>query len=598
MHHHSSTLDDPGVFIDRIINSRNKAIQGLNFSKLALTNSDFRYATSGLRFGQKIIFLLALSFVASFVGFSSVIAAFLATYWFTLPAIQKYTIAPSIVMIMMLGAFIAFSVRGGALLGLGSASCVGIVSIAVAKHGAIIVPFTGAGIFGIMGWVGTTAAIFAVSLAIAEIPGAISVTTVWVLSIIASQQIVEIIAKPILAFLNGSDGTGIWFLAVLGEILIGSTGGYIGWQAVAGNEKLIRIRELAISIFVLLGTRFRESDLTNSDFSYASLKGADFRDAILKNVCWFQAKHLDLAHFGNYYLKFPQIQQLVISKYAQGADFSKFQELGGINLQGADLTGSSFVGVNLGDANLQDAILVDVDFTGANLARANLRGANLSRAKLVRTQLSQADLTGACLTGAYIENWTISCETNLESVECRYIFMHLPTNKNPNPRRKPDDWKVDFNEGDFADFIAPLVKTLDLYHNHQVDPRLVSIAYNSLINKHPDAELDLVKIECRGKNNDKLRLQATTAKHSDLSVLSSDYFSNYEQLKAMTPEALHILLCQKDKKIKHLSDWIETIISRSNVHTQDFIVKKGIFYSPANQVESTEGKSSQDNICD
>ena len=38
-----------------------------------------------------------------------------------------------------------------------------------------------------------------------------------------------------------------------------------------------------------------------------------------------------------------------------------------------------------------------------------------------------------------------------------------------NPRRQPDNGNETFKDGDFADFIKPIVDTLD-YHNQDVDP--------------------------------------------------------------------------------------------------------------------------------
>lgn len=74
-----------------------------------------------------------------------------------------------------------------------------------------------------------------------------------------------------------------------------------------------------------------------------------------------------------------------------------------------------------------------------------------------------------------IEEWNISTDTKLNGIRCDYVFMRLPPEKRPNflalppserldenPRRKPDDWNKNFAEGEFADFIAPLVQTLDL----------------------------------------------------------------------------------------------------------------------------------------
>lgn len=91
--------------------------------------------------------------------------------------------------------------------------------------------------------------------------------------------------------------------------------------------------------------------------------------------------------------------------------------------------------------------------------------------ELAETQLYQANLTATCLTGAYIENWGISSDTQLDRIQCDYVYMRLPTLDNPEPWRKPDNRNEIFRQGDFADFIAPIIQTLDLYKSQNVDPR-------------------------------------------------------------------------------------------------------------------------------
>ncbi|BAZ70821.1 hypothetical protein NIES4106_56180 (plasmid) [Fischerella sp. NIES-4106] len=117
---------------------------------------------------------------------------------------------------------------------------------------------------------------------------------------------------------------------------------------------------------------------------------------------------------------------------------------------------------------------------GADLSEANLQDADLSRAKLVQTQLDGTDFTGATLTGAYIEDWGITTDTKFDGVRCEYVYMRLPTKENPDPLRKPDNREEVFADGEFGDFIKPIVDTLDLYHNQGVDPRAIAIAFKQL----------------------------------------------------------------------------------------------------------------------
>ncbi|MEH1774252.1 pentapeptide repeat-containing protein [Nostoc sp.] len=136
------------------------------------------------------------------------------------------------------------------------------------------------------------------------------------------------------------------------------------------------------------GTSFGKANLTNANFTAATLKNTNFGYANVTNACWFQAKKLDRARVSATYLEKPQIRKLVITGQGQNKNFHR-QNLRGVNLQKANLADASFINADLSEANLQDA--------------------DLSRAKLKQTQLDGTDLTGATLTGAFIEDWLTSC---------------------------------------------------------------------------------------------------------------------------------------------------------------------------------------------
>ena len=172
----------------------------------------------------------------------------------------------------------------------------------------------------------------------------------------------------------------------------------------------------------------------------------------------------------------------------------------------------------------------------------------LSRAKLVQTQLDGTDFTGATLTGAYIENWGITSDTKFNGVRCEYVYTRSPTKDDPNPWRKPDNWNEKFKDGDFADFIKPIVDTLDLYHNQDVDPRAIAISFKQLAENHPEAELRIVGMEVKGE--DKFLLRAKTAATADKSELSAEYFEIYNQLKTLAEQELKVLISEKDHRIR------------------------------------------------
>ncbi|MEC4818367.1 MAG: hypothetical protein SAK29_34615 [Scytonema sp. PMC 1069.18] len=160
------------------------------------------------------------------------------------------------------------------------------------------------------------------------------------------------------------------------------------------------------------------------------------------------------------------------------------------------------------------------------------------------------DFSGAILTGACIEDWGITSHTKLHGVKCEYVFMRSPTPSDPNPRRKPDNWNETFTDGDFTDFIKPILDTLDLYHNSSVDPRAIAISFKQLAENHPNAELEIVAMEKRGQ--DKFLLRAKTAPLADKSQLSAEYFDLYNQYKALPKVDLIYLLAQKDGQVQSL----------------------------------------------
>ncbi|NEU78838.1 pentapeptide repeat-containing protein [Nostoc sp. UIC 10630] len=211
---------------------------------------------------------------------------------------------------------------------------------------------------------------------------------------------------------------------------------FVSQRSLNGDRQLTGVEKFA-SIFATTGsTTFHGADLTDADFTQATLKIADFRAANLTQTSWLHTKKLDHACTEGSYLVHPQVRQLVTTRAAQDKIFDS------LDLQGIDLHG-----VNL----------VDSSFIGTNLRAANLQNSDFSRAKLVRTLLDQADLTGACFTGAYLQNLEITSATQLKNVTCKYLFTRLPSPDNPDPGRQPEDPQRTFNAREFADFIQELI---------------------------------------------------------------------------------------------------------------------------------------------
>ncbi|MBD2123757.1 pentapeptide repeat-containing protein [Trichocoleus sp. FACHB-262] len=308
------------------------------------------------------------------------------------------------------------------------------------------------------------------------------------------------------------------------------------------------IYSIAAAFSTINGTSYQRADLSNANFTQASLQNTDFRESKLFQTYWLNAKNLKFAYMGSSYLQYSEIRTLVVTSDGRDQDFDDLN-LAGINLRDADLESASFIGANLNHANLQCA--------------------NLSGAVLKQAQLDGADLTGACLTGAYIEDWGITGETKLDGVCCEYVYMHVPTKDDPDPLRKPDNRNEVFADGDFADFIKPIVDTLDLYHNQGVDPRAIAIAFKNLAEDNPAAELEIVAMEKRGR--DKVLLRAKTAPGIDKSELSRAYFEDYNQLKALLANhPLRLLLDEKDDRIRSLENMVETALKQPKFYTENY----------------------------
>ena len=394
-------------------------------------------------------------------------------------------------------------------------------------------------------------------------------------------MLVAVIALALLGAVIGA-GFGIDSKAGSGAIVSGAiaamiaTVGFLALsvhaanRSLAGDRRFALIASMTIALCTSKGTSFRNANLTSANFTQAVLKHADLRHSTLSRTNWLQAKGLEQARTSGTCLGDRAILQLLITKDGNAKNFDRC-DLRGVNLEGASL--------------------IDASFIGADLSEATLHNANLSKVKLMQAQLYRTDLTGACLTGAYIQDWAISTDTNLQKVRCEYIYMRLPTIDDPDPWRKPDNRYETFKEDDFSDFIAPIVKTLDLYRQQNVDPRQMASAFKTLdlyhyegidpgaaavalkqlAENHPEAGLEVVALEGRGE--EKIRLQARVTGKADQSKLSAEYFERYREASSLPYGDLQALLTgieEKDERIRSLEKMVMTAIESNKSYIETY----------------------------
>jgi len=501
-------------------------IRGANFTNAYLNGAKFSGAKAGLQKRWAVFLVVASWLLSAIAGVGSLWIGALVALIFDPSNIEDFIAGT--VSIIILAVFFIVIIRKGLAVGFGA------VTVAVAVTGAVAIAGAGA-IAGTVAVAITGAGAVAVAVAGARaIVGAVAVAVAGAVAFTGAVARAEAIV-----------GAG-----AIAVILLSN---YLSLRALSGDERDAWIRVIVIAFAATGGTSFRGADLTDADFTAAKLKSTDFRRANLTRTRWLNASKLDRARPGTSYLQYAQVRQWLIG---EGKDR---------NFEGQDLRG----------VNLQSANLTDANFLCTNLSRASLQDANLSRANLSQTQLHCADLTGAALTGAHIKNWGITTTTKLNRVKCDYVFMRFPTQDDPNPHRKPDDWNKEFAEGEFVDFITPMVLTLDLYHNRVDDPRLIAIAWQKLVQENPEAQLELVSIEKRGKSKDKLLLKAETSPQAEHSVLHSEYFTNLQHLESLPPEAKQALLRERGEMIRILAGLLSTKQGSPEVSVNNHQTQKG-----------------------
>ncbi|MFG6104917.1 pentapeptide repeat-containing protein [Leptothoe sp. EHU-05/26/07-4] len=526
-------------------------IRSTNFTNANLTGAKFVEAKAGLQRRWAIGLVVVAFLLSTISGVFASIATFLVVLAFDIDKIESQVAGWASLGILFIYFFGAL--RKGVAAGVLVVTFATAVTFALAI--AAVVWFT-AQAPGTLVVVIATAVAFVVAVAFA-----VAFSVAFAFAVLGEVAfVISVVFSVAAAFLI----TVVSLIAGIFASLISLFSAYIGWRALKGDTRDAWLWSVAVVSATFGGTSFHGATLTDANFSCARLKSTDFRRAVLLRTRWRNADKLDRVRPGETYLNNSKVCQLLLTGNGQGQSYDHLLHLTGINLQGANLVQANFSGSNLKHGTLQGANLANVCFIGADLNQVNLQDSDLTDAMLVQTQLDEANLTGSVLTGAYIEDWNITTKTRLNGIRCDYVFMRLPPegDSDPNPHRKPDDWNKTFADGEFSDFIAPMIETLDLYHNQAVDPRAIAISYHDLQQQHPEAELEIVSMEKRGKNWDKLLLRAKTNPQADLSELNSQYFERYDYLLTLSPEALQALLIEKDREVQRLVRMVDTAIDR------------------------------------
>lgn len=549
-------------------NFSNCDIRGANFTNAILTNANFTYAKGGLQPCKTFLLLLILSFFVFISGFTLAYASALIGSVMFFPDAQPEALYSGIMVIIILNLYVFLTITKGLRENLG-------IFITVITFSIVLVA-------GITSEKATAAAIIQlVAMGGAIASGLVASILIAILRIITRRSLFFVFCF-ILATLGGSLGSwegvrnrtehliGGLPVTLLLSILLLILSIFIGFHAAQKDSKFLIIYRISNYLASLGGTSFRGADLTNANFTEAKLANTDLRNAVLKRTCWFMVKHLEYSLTMGTYLDEATTLNLVLTKDGRNKIFDQ---------------------LDLRQLNLDNANLIDASFINSDLSESTLQNADLSRAKLVQTRLYRTNLTGVLLTGTYIQDWAISTDTRLENVMCEYIYMHLPTQEDPDPCRKPDNRQETFKEGEFEEFISPIIKTLDLYRQQGVDPRKVGKTYKSLdlfhhegidpsaaaialkqlAEQYPEAGLEVVALEGRG--DEKIRLQARVTGQVDRSQLSAEYFTKYQEAAALPYSDMQSLLAamaEKDQRIRSLENMVMTSMQSDKFYVETY----------------------------
>ena len=481
-------------------------IRGANFSNATLVGANFSQATAGLQ-RRWVVGLLSIAILFLLLSslFPGVMAALLVDY-IANPSEPGQSLGGWLGIAITI-VFWVIALRRGVIASLSFAvvAFAVIIAVSVLGRGAVAVAGVGAG-------TGAVAGIFAVAFAFV-VAVAVAVAVVVVVAVVVAVAILVAVAVT-------STGVGPFAVAVAGAVLSMLASAYIGWRALAGDERDAWVRSIAVAFAALGGTRLQGADLTDASFTQARLKSTDLRNAVLIRTNWHQAKKLDRARVGGTILLKPAVRDLLVTHRGAKKPYV------GLTLKGANLIGS----------DLSDADLTEADVSEATLERAWLERANLTKTQALNTNFHQANLTGACL-----EDWSINSATHLEDANCDYVYL-----LSNQQERRPSSGN--FAPGEFTKLFEEVLDTIDLIFRNGVDWKAFVTSFKQVQVENEDTELTIQSIENKGDGVVVVKVQASP--DADKEKIHSDFTRHYDLALKAVEERYKAELQAKDEQIE------------------------------------------------
>ncbi|MEA5502719.1 pentapeptide repeat-containing protein [Halotia wernerae UHCC 0503] len=495
-------------------------IRGANFTNTILKDADFTGAKAGLQRRSAIRSLIISWMMSAVSSFFSIFMILVVVQNFDSKNTQNVII--EVVCLVVLTVFCITTICKGLIAGLKALLIAIVLGFAV----TMIVP--GAIVFAFF-----IAIVVAFSITFFVLSFAFSLTGVRILSFLI------VVAVAAGGAFTGAKAFAVTFsTTVLADIIIPlETRAFafvlvllsacIGWGILAKDEKDTWIRSGVLACVATEGTSFCSADLTDADFTGAILENTNLRKANLTRTRFYETKKLDFARVDDSILVKRDILNLLVTGNGRGKSYA------GANLKGANLIGADLTGANFKDTNI----------TGATFQRAFLDGAILTLAQAVGTNFTSAQMTGAC-----IEAWNIESSTQLNNVDCRFVYLL----ENPKPgtddrERRPSSGK--FQPGEFTKLFEEVLNTVDLIFRNGIDWKAFVTAFKKVQVENENTELAIQSIE----NKDGVFvIRIKVPVDADKEKIHSDCTKNYQLALQAVEKQYKAQLNMQKKEINFL----------------------------------------------
>jgi len=488
-------------------------IRGADFTEANLTNADFSYAQAGLPINWVIGVLIGAAILSGISGAATVMAVYRTVSFLIIKPdapIGVISAFLSCLIILSINIFLLLVTRKEGLQNtfeiLASAVAIGLPLLGILSsignaNNKLLNSFRsfrmGNFVEVIRGGNGSEAAYIIVPLVMAVAATVTVIITLNLAVVLATfvgtdkeVQLVIIEALGIAVMITGlvtrnsarylenlPAEIGVIALAIMLAIALILVSLKVAGEILKEDDKYGVLRQIAIAISSLGGTSFRHANLTNANFSYATLKSTDFRNSNTTRTLWHRTFNLNQARVGNTILINPKVRDLLVTGNGHQQDFAN------ANLKGANLIRSDLSYANLKAADISEATFQDACLEWVNLTQTQAIGADFTNAKM----------TGAC----GLATWNIDSTTQLEWVDCRWIYLlEYPKAGTDDRERRPSSGE--FAPGEFTSLFQEVLHTVDLIFHNGIDWKAFISTFKRVQVENEGTKLDVQSIENKG----------------------------------------------------------------------------------------------------